>query len=265
MKKILTTLAALLVAVPLLVLLFALLVVTLVFCCSLAGDVYASITVLLVCSLATIAVALVVWRVCAANSLQALQLLRENTGALVSVVVAMIAMSSMCSLVGFGSVDGGVVLGFGRIPLMIISLVEVVLCCMMAKRIMAYLSQSGTTVVQMRRAVQTLLLISTGLTLLEFFVAIFEIGVLGTPIASTLFEDLSFGYGDVVWLELVFVCIKFTASISGVILTYRRRNKVNAKAQAKTYDLPAQEASSESGCEATTELDKEAIAKALAA
>ena len=264
MKKFFTALASLLVVVPLLVFLFALLVVTLVFSCSLAGGVYSSVGVLVACSVATVAIALIVWRVCLANSLQALQLLRENTAALVIVVVSMIAISSVCSLVGFGSIGVGAA-GFGRLILMLVSLIEVVLCCMMAKRTVGYLSQSGASVGQMRLAVQTLLLISAGLSVLEFFVAMFEVGVLGMPIAQTLFEDLAFTYGDVVWLELILVCIKFTASISGVVLTYRRRNRQSAKEPVKTYDLTAQKSSDASACDATAELDKEAINKALAA
>ena len=230
MKKSFSSLVSMLVVGALLALLFAIILVTLVFACSLAQSTQGALSVLVACGVGAIVIAALVSRLCLSNSVQARQSLRENTVALVGVTACMLAMGSACSLVGFGSFSKLGTAGVGRTTLLATCLIQTVLCCMMGKRLHTYLRRSDASVDAIRKEMRVLLLISTLLSAVDFALAVVGTQQAGVSLLEALFEDLTITYADLMWVELVLATVKVAAAASGVVLLRKRRVRSHASA-----------------------------------
>ncbi|MBR3224860.1 MAG: hypothetical protein IKF78_06020 [Atopobiaceae bacterium] len=232
MKRLLSSLLSLMVVVPLLALLFAIIVVALVFACSLAQSAQGAVAVLGACGVGAVAISLLVSRLCLSSSAQARQLLRENIVVLVGVTACMVAMGSACSLVGLSSFSKAFEAGAVRTIMLAICLVELVLCCMMGRRLHAYLRQPDASIDALRKEVRVLLLLSALLSAVDFAVAYMGVQQVGVSLSEVLFEEFAITFADLMWMELVLATIKIAASISGVALLRKRRTRARVHASA---------------------------------
>ncbi len=241
MKKLLSSLVSLLIVAPLLALIFAIVVAALAFACSLAQSAQVAVGVLGACGVGAVVISLLVSRLCLSNSAQAWQLLRENIAVLVGVGACMLAMGSVCSLVAFSSFANVGTAGAVHTTLLAICLIQMVLCCMMGKRLHDYLRQPDARIDALRKEMRVLLFVSALLSAADFAVAYMGVQQAGATLAEVLFEELTITSADLAWLELILATVKVSAAVSGVALLRKRRVRPQAQTSASPVSVTPQD------------------------